>query len=364
MHTPQIIYHIKGGTNTIMPDTKLYNQIQKTLHPGDTIKNYKTLCALLSQEIKAGDSKKSQHKEWQRYFDYEKVGQKYIITEIYNQPLPKEDKRSLGNTSKYIQHIELILLNYLSKQQGYTTTLTLKKLFLLMGMINPNYIQENKEELKKQNDIITNYQINHFYQRTYQKLRKILFDTLRNLKNRCLIDYEELTMINIIEPDINEILHNNIRPATDEEKKNILAIKKIVLNEMNLDSITLVYLKFKHKEFYNRVNELLKENYNINYIYTDIKIIFVKDHIIQALQQAELNMQRIILNDKVINAVNEQAKYNLEKSQKEYDQQIEKYMDDIISLPNSIAINKFFRLTEDKYLNAQFELAELLLRLK
>lgn len=342
----------------------LYNLIQSNLHESDIIKNYKTLCALLNEPEQAGNSKKSQHKEWQRYFDYEKVGQKYIITEIYSIPLPVTDKRSLGNASIYVHHIELILLNYLSKQQGYTTTLTLKKLFLLMGIINQNYIEENKDELKLQNDNITDYQINHFYQRTYQKLRKILFDTLRNLKNRCLIDYEEITMINIIEPDINEILHTSIRPATDEEKKNILIIKKIVLNEMSLDSITLVHLKFKHREFYNRVNELLKEEYNINYIYTDIKILFNHEHIIQALQQAELNIQKIMLNTKVINAVNEQAKYNLEKSQIEYDKQVDEYLNHIIGKPSQMTLSKFFRLTEDKYLNTQFELAELLLRLK
>lgn len=343
---------------------QLYNLIQTTLHPGDTIKNYKTLCTLLSEPEQAGNSKKSQHKNWLRYFDYEKSGQKYIITEIYSIPLPVIDKRSLGNASIYVQHIELILLNYLSKQQGYTAILTLKKLFLLMGMINTDYIEEDKDTLKLQNGNITDYQINHFYQRTYQKLRKILFDTLRNLKNRCLIDYEEVTMINIVEPDINDILHTNIRPATDEEKKDILAIKKLVLNEMSLESITLVHLKFKHKEFYSRVNELLKEEYNINYIYNDIKILFNHEHIIQALQQAELNMQRIMLNTKVINAVNEQAKYNLEKSQAEYDKQVNEYMNHIIGQPSQMTLSKFFQLTEDKYLNTQFELAELLLRLK
>jgi len=347
-----------------MPESILYQLVKKNLYVGQTIKNYKTVCSLLNQEPTTSNSKKAQHKEWKCYFDHEKAGQKYIITEIYSTPLSKQDKRSLGNTSIYVQHIELLLLNYISKQPGYTTTLTLKRLFLLMGMINTNYIEEDREELKLQNDNITDYQINHFYQRTYQKLRKILFDTMRNLKNRCLIDYEEVIMINIIEPDINEINHTNIRPATDEEKKNILAIKKIVLNEMKIDSITLVHLKFKHNEFYGKVNQLLKEEYNINYVYTDIKILFTKEHIIQALQQAELNMQKLILNDKVIKAVNEQAKYNLEKSQINYDQQVNEYLNHIIGRPSEMSLSKFFRLTEDKYLNTQFELAELLLRLK
>jgi len=341
----------------------LYELVKNNLYVCLVVKNYKLMCHLLQQEQKTSNSKKAQHKEWQRYFDYEKQGQKYIITEIYTEPLAKNDKRALGNGSIYVPHIELILLNYLSKQEGFTAILTLKKLFLLMGMINPKYIEENKDMLKARNEHITDYQINHFYQRTYQKLRKIIFDSLRNLKNRCLIDYEELTMINIIEPDIYGILRTNIRSADDEEKKNIMAAKKIILDEMGLESITLVHLKFKHVEFYNKVNMLLKDKYNINYVYTDIKILFTKEHIIKALEQAELNMQKLMLNDKVITAVNEQANYNLEKSQREYDQEVEKFMENIIGKANSLVLSKFFKLTEDIYLDAQFELAELLLRL-
>ena len=145
----------------------LYELVKNNLYVGLVVKNYKLMCHLLQQEQKTSNSKKAQHKEWQRYFDYEKQGQKYIITEIYNEPLIKNDKRALGNGSIYVPHIELILLNYLSKQEGFTATLTLKKLFLLMGMINPKYIEENKDMLKARNEHITDYQINHFYQRTY-----------------------------------------------------------------------------------------------------------------------------------------------------------------------------------------------------
>ena len=341
----------------------LYKMVKNNLYVGLVIKNYKLLCHLLNEEEKKANSKKAQEKEWRRFFDWEKQGQKYIIIEIYTEPLEKDDKRSLGNKSIYVPHIELLLLNYLSKQQGFKATLTLKKIFLLMGMINPNYIEENRDMLKTKHEHITNYQINHFYQRTYQKLRKIIFDTLRNLKNRCLIDYDELIMINIIEPDINGILHTSIRSATDEEKKNITAAKKIILNEMGLESITLVHLKFKHEEFYNKVNMLLKNEYNINYVYTDIKILFTREHIIQALEQAEINMEKLMLNNKVIKAVNEQANYNLEKSQKNYNEQVEEFMKSIIGEPNRLALSKFFKLTEDVYLDAQFELAELLLRI-
>ena len=56
--------------------------------------------------------------EFKRYFDWEKSGQKFIVTDIYDTPLTKEDKRKLGNNSIYVQCIEVILLQYLSKQEG------------------------------------------------------------------------------------------------------------------------------------------------------------------------------------------------------------------------------------------------------
>jgi len=83
-----------------------------------TVKNYKMLCELLEQEVKNGKSKKLQLEDWKRYFDWEKSGQKFIITDVYDTPLTKEDKRKLGNNSIYVKYIEVILLQYLSKQQG------------------------------------------------------------------------------------------------------------------------------------------------------------------------------------------------------------------------------------------------------
>lgn len=58
---------------------------------GMTVKNYKVLCELLGQEIKDGKSKKYQLENFKRYFEWEKAGQKFIIMDIYDTPLEKED---------------------------------------------------------------------------------------------------------------------------------------------------------------------------------------------------------------------------------------------------------------------------------
>lgn len=90
-----------------------------TLVIGMIIKNYKELCVILNEEAKTGKAKQLQLKNWKRYFDWEKDGQKFIIVDRYDTPLPKEDLRRKGNNSIYKNYIELILLQYLSKQKGY-----------------------------------------------------------------------------------------------------------------------------------------------------------------------------------------------------------------------------------------------------
>lgn len=67
------------------------------LQVGQTVKNYKELCALLGEKESAGNSRKAQLKEFARYFEWEKSGQKFLITDIYDTPLLKVDGRLSGN---------------------------------------------------------------------------------------------------------------------------------------------------------------------------------------------------------------------------------------------------------------------------
>lgn len=73
----------------------------ENLHEGQIVKNYKELCKILNVEAKGGASKIAQYKEFDRYFEYEKQGHKYIITKIYENPKERIDNRMNGNNLKY-----------------------------------------------------------------------------------------------------------------------------------------------------------------------------------------------------------------------------------------------------------------------
>lgn len=88
--------------NAIVPGTQLEEETipkvdTSNLTVGMIVKNYKEMCNLLEDKIKDGNSQKAQLTDWQCYFDWEKSGQKFIITDIYDNPLTKEDKRRFGN---------------------------------------------------------------------------------------------------------------------------------------------------------------------------------------------------------------------------------------------------------------------------
>jgi hypothetical protein len=286
---------------------------------GMTVKNYRVLCELLEQPEKGGKSRKYQLDDFKRYFDWEKSGQKFIITDIYDEPLTKEDKRKLGNNSIYVKYIEVILLQYLSKQKGFTRTLTKRNWWEILGITNYKYGRVPENQLKKLDYTVTSFEIKHFYQRCNKRLEQILFSALNSLKNRKLIEYEVQTVI---------VKHDQKKKeqyflAMDDDKKRILETEHYVLHKvMGFEKMFQIFIRFKQGEFYEKVNELLNENYGWDYYFRQIKIIFISKDVKEALPELETKLQKELLNQKVIECLNSNAKKFYVKKKEEYEQGI------------------------------------------
>lgn len=316
------------------------------LEIGMVVKNYKEMCLLLRQEIKNGKSKKLQMKDWERYLEWEKSGQKFIITDIYDMPLKKEDKRKLGNNSVYVKYIELILLQYLSKQDGYTKTFTKRNWWELLGMVNRKYNRISKKCLQDMDYTITPFEINHFYQRCNKKLEQILFSALNNLKNRKLLLWEMQTVI----VDRDDYGKEGYFLANDEDKKRILEIERYVLkNVMGYEKMFQVFCHFKQNEYYRQVNEKLYELYGWHHYFKQIKMIYTQKDVLDAIQQSEIDLQKAVLNEKIIEVLNDNAK-------EKYDADKQKWEETRNNLIwgdfNSIAKSKAWNIPET-YLEAQ-----------
>lgn len=298
-------------------DTKEYSSEDidvSRLSIGMVIKNYKELCNILGQDIKDGKSKKIQLENFRRYFDYEKSGQKFIIIDIYDTPLTKEDKRRLGNNSIYVKNIELILLQYLSKQKNGTKTFTKRDWWELLGMANRKYNKIAKAELKKIDSIVTTFEINHFYLRCNKKLEQILFSALNNLKNRKLI----------LEPEIQTMIVDNKYNyflALEPDRKKILQQERYVLkNIMGYEKISQVFCRFKQNEYYQMVNERLSDLYGWHHYFKQIKLSFIPSNIIEAIPQTTIDLEKEILNEKIIKVLNNNAKEKYDADKQKFEE--------------------------------------------
>ncbi len=330
---------------------------------GMVLKNYKELCILLGEETKTGKAKQLQLKTWKRYFDWEKEGQKFIITDIYDTPLPKEDLRRKGNNSIYKNYIELILLQYLSKQEGYRKTFTKRNWLELLGMINSKYGKEPKIKLKQLDYSINDQEITLFYIRSNKKLERVLHDSLNNLQKEKLIIVEYETII--VSIDSRGIEHRF--KANDYQKKRILQTERYILkNVMEYKNMFYVYIKNKSNEYYSKVNERLYELYGWKYYYKQIKIIYDQPNIVDAIPSKEIILQKEILNSKIVQFLNDNAKNVYEKKEKEYEDALDEYLEDWIGdkdcLKNRVKVPNTWKYPK-AYIEAQRILTDELIRI-
>ena len=357
----------KGATKPLT--TKSSPELENTpidtsvLKVGMVVKNYKALCELLGQPVTDGNSKKYQLKEFERYFDWEKSGQKFVISDIYDAPLSKEDLRKLGNNSIYVKSVEIILLQYLSKQEGYVKTLTKRDWWEILGFSNHGYGRIPEDQLVQLDKTITPFEVKHFYQRCNKRLEQILFSALRNLSNRKLIEYEVQMVIYMDDENgqqVSFIANNN------NEKKKILNTEREVLLSMGFVSMIQVFSTFRQVEFYHKVNALIEERYGWKGYYKQIEILYLPEYILDDMSQISIQLQKEILNNKIIDTLNENAQNFYNKKLEEFETQKQELMKDYIGeIPKSEIqeIEKQLWKAPDTYLMAQAILTDKLIRI-
>jgi len=355
---------IEGMGRDIYMYDVLYNNV-RNFELGQEVKNYKVLCQMLDQETATGKQKQLQLENFQRYFEYQKVGQKFIIIDIFNEPLEKEDKRKRGNNSVYVKYIEVILLHYLSKQKNYTCILRKNQIWLLLGMINNKYEKISQKELEALDYYTNAFAVNHFYQRCNRRLERILFTALNNLKHRKLLSYfEQVVIVPVEGPGFI---------ADDDNIRRLDAVSRSVLESMGFESMIQVYCRFKSKEFYDEVNNRLMELYNWKYSFKQYKLIYTPENIIKAIPESEVQLQKLTLNEQIINAINNNAQVLLEKNNELWNEAYEKAKEEWAAfgiceshIPNNLVVdengNKIFHFPP-YYMEAQRLLADELLRI-
>lgn len=292
----QIIRENQNVKTLYLDDLVEYYENNKTLNKLKEevaiVKNYKIMCELLKEFEKSGASKRAQQTEWKRYIDFEREGQKYIIKEIYDIPLPKGYYKNPIDTFNEF----LICLYIKESNEKYPEQKGLvcgtRRLAEKLGLINEKYDEyRNKKnrlvyeikEPKDEKEFINHLNVvNKVYEDLPHKYKYRLEKAIKDLEIRSLIlreivYYGEKIKLNIdSDKTIYEVLEDNttmdiygdkikdgykimldgdtiVVPLTDDEKEKYLAISKTLRNN---------YLK-KNAKNKTEVCETIKDLYDL-----------------------------------------------------------------------------------------------------
>lgn len=281
---------------------------------GQIFKNYKELCLALGEKVKTGNGKKSQLKEIERYIEYEKEGNKFVIKEVYSKPKDKTDKRNTsGNIAPYIKDAELLLIDLMLCSNG-ELMLPNSALMQALKFVNHNYSKYygyNRPLLANGLNIDIEH-VNDYYNNVNSSLVSNLKTVINRLEKKKLLIHKEVIMIKVIElasTNYNEygnlklyidssIDHNGIerttykpapiqtketyREATTDEIRSILRVQRETMLQLGFnkdDKYNVLYKEGLTFKFNKIVNERLLKELNILRSFKSHHLIFNNDHL-------------------------------------------------------------------------------------
>lgn len=334
---------------------------------GDVFKNYPTLCAALGVKEKKGGSRTYHLIDLERYFKWDKDGNKFIITHVFEDAIEKIDNRGNHNQLPFIEEMELLLIDMMIKNKDMI--ISDSKLMLELCMINPNYHKyfTDRENLSQLLNMDVDY-VMDFYDTSSDTFKRAIDKVIRSLESKKLMLHQSIYMVNHISmPDIDNIedlfdydIQNavykskpikpkiNYREATKEESEAILGIeRRTLIDDFNCDNIGQVIRKGMGNQYYTKVNKLVLDHLNIVMYYQANKFIYnihelarqkykvLNEHKVKEIQDL-LNLNVMIRIDKNANDRYKRAILKL----KEYDDKPYKiddsYVDNINTLSNNL----------------------------
>ena len=350
------------------------------LQIGQEIKNYKELCELISIPEKKANSKVAQLKELQRYVNYERRGQKFIITDIYKTPLERDDNR-MGIFTKCIEIVLLYNLahpdeNYYFRKSRDPQVPKAKNsyaffktdLWKALGLVNEFYgYRGNDDRLiyggagsgKYYNPIkdnnISAQNVGFFYRAASDKLSKIVERALNSLKvNSVLMWHEEMQIFYKKDrgDGVFELTH---KVADSNEIDQILSVEREVIStKFNGSSRFQIIIHNQYKQFIEEVNRILREEYGWEYAQRKIRIDASRSAALDMYSYAEKSFMldaKNKMNAEISSTLIKDAEKARDKSNDkliEYTEAYNKYKEEFNNIPQT-AMNRVVN-GEYKYL--------------
>lgn len=295
-HTLPLTHEVVTSTVTDEKNISLEEIIKERVSVGMVIKNYKQLCQLLDLPVlSGGNTKQAQIKNLKCYMDFEKSGQKFIITDIFDTPLTINDQRKLGNNSIYVKYIETLLIHHLCNSSGIIFE-NITELFKMLSLANNNYKTISYNELFLKNNTLDYLKLSKFYLFSYGKLRRILDSALKNMMSRNIITADCKFVIYSADSTIDYFIADEI------QRQNIISVEREVLHtQFNNHTISDLFLNKQDRKFYKAVNEILYERYHWSHYEKKFLIKYIRNENTKPLPETEIYNCRKELNHKIIN---------------------------------------------------------------
>lgn len=276
------------------------------------IKNYKKLCELLEEPVKAGNSKKAQIAEWSRYFSFEKQGNAYIIQEVYKVPKAGTDERQ-----RFVPLIEPILMKYLytSSQGKEPVEMTARQWYMELGMTTGELWDKDK-----MNEFLWFYRPDPYSCRIISnnagtRMKEILVNALNSLQRRGCIKYEKVCRI--VDKD------GYSRKAHPKEKIWIEKVRGDVLEEMGCKTMYAVAINEKRwKEFSAKTHQIFYKKSGWRNVYSAIEIQADYEIMIRYASIDEAPLKRE-LHQEVCKSIMEKNRATLRKSDENMDKALD-----------------------------------------
>ena len=270
---------------------------------------YSDLCHILQEQQLRGNQKQAQISRWQCQYLFEKDPadpRTFILKEIYNTPLEPMTK---GRKSEYFQYIRdiIVLMCYTDRHNMnsqhsdyYQFQASKTQLYKLFGFFNQRFLEvcygRDKNLDKSKYEAIYKQFENEVFSKSYD----ILESVRKKLKNEQLIDSHDTVEVLIR----NENGEEYWKQLSEKEQADLMTVKKEVLEEMEIKSLSQVYFSGKFQRFHGRVLEIIREKYDWLYYREAISFWVIKEavnkEVKQILEKYGYDAEKDVVNKKAL----------------------------------------------------------------
>ena len=270
---------------------------------------YSDLCHIFQEQQLKGNQKQAQINRWQRQYFLDKDPsdpRTFILKKIYDTPLEPMTK---GRKSEYFQYIRdiIVLMCYtdrhnMSSQYSdyYQFQASKTQLYKLFGFFNQRFLEvcygKDKNLDKSKYEAIYKQFENEVFSKSYD----ILESVRKKLKNEQLIDSHDTVEVLIRDEHGEEYW----KQLSEKEQADLMTVKKEVLEEMEIKSLSQVYFSGKFQRFHSRVLEIIREKYDWLYYREAISFWVIKDavnkEVKQILEKYGYDAEEDVVNQKAL----------------------------------------------------------------